>query len=284
MITIRQALQNARARFAAVSDSPGLDAHVLLATVLGVERAHLLGHPEQPLTETQAERYEAWVARHESGEPLAYILGRRGFYDLDLMVTPDVLIPRPETELLLERALAFAKDRQHLTVVDVGTGSGALAVTFAVHVPDANVYAIDVSEAALSVARENARAHGMGSNIVFANGNLLAPLVEIGVTVDIIMANLPYIASDEVPRLDVSRYEPTLALDGGPDGLDLVRQLLAQVPQVARPGALVLLEIGAGQGAAALALAGPNATLRQDYAGLDRIIEFTVKSIKDDAG
>lgn len=251
-----------------------LDAHVLLGAVLGVERAYLLAHPEAVLTPEQAERFEAWVTRCAAGEPVAYLLGRRAFYDRDFIVTPDVLIPRPETELLLENALAWVVDRA-LTAVDVGTGSGALAVTLAANKPQVRVHAVDVSAAALAVARKNAAAAGV--DVQFYEGDLLTPLVERGIMLDLVMANLPYIASDEVPTLAVSRYEPVLALDGGGDGLELVRRLLAQVPLVANAGALVLLEIGAGQGAATLALVrgalpGARAELLLDYAGHDRIV------------
>lgn len=276
MTTIADALRSARARFEPVSDSASLDAHVLLAAALGVTRAHLLGYPEQVLTDAQVERFDGWVARHAAGEPVAYILGRRGFYDLEFEVTPDVLIPRPETELLLEQALAFAAGQPGLTAVDVGTGSGALAVTFAAHAPDATVYAVDISPAALAVAGRNAARNGVADRVTFLEGDLLSPLIERGVRVDLVMANLPYIAADEARALEVSRYEPMLALDGGPDGLDLVRRLLAQLPNAANPGALVLLEIGAGQGAATLALTGGRGTLHQDYAGLDRIVALRV--------
>src|SRR5690606_27611434 len=131
MPTIGEALRDAQKRFAPSSESPGLDAHVLLCDVLAVERAYLLAHPEQPLTDEQAARFEAFVQRHAEGEPVAYILGRRAFYDREIFVTPDVLIPRPETELLLERALEFVKPRPSAVAADIGTGSGALAVTLA---------------------------------------------------------------------------------------------------------------------------------------------------------
>src|SRR5690606_6940580 len=141
-------------------------------------------------------------------------------------------------------------------VVDVGTGSGALAVTFAAHVPDAQVYAIDISPGALDVARRNAIEHGVAERITFLQGDLVTPLIERGIQVDLVMANLPYIAAGELPELAVSRYEPLLALDGGADGLDLIRRLVAQLPLVCRPRALALLEIGADQGEAVLKLVG----------------------------
>ncbi len=164
-----------------------------------------------------------------------------------------------------------------MTVADVGTGSGALAVTYAAHRPKAQVYAIDISPKALEVAKANAQRQNV--NVTFYQGDLLAPLIERGIQFELIIANLPYIASDEVPQLAVSRYEPTLALDGGADGLDLIRRLLDQIPKVTKPGALILLEIGAGQGSAALALAQAKlspkrAELILDYAGLDRIIRL----------
>ncbi len=268
-MTIRDALRAARQLI------DPLDAHVLLGEVLGVDRAYLIAHPEVELTPTQAERFARFMKRCAVGEPVAYILGRRAFYDRDFRVTPAVLIPRPETELLLERALEWAGKRT-LTAVDVGTGSGALAVTLVAKRPNIDVHAVDISPAALEVARQNAA--GQGTQVTFYEGDLLKPIIELGLKIDLVMANLPYIASDELPDLDVSRYEPRLALDGGSDGLVLIRRLLKQIPQAVNPGALVLLEIGAGQGAAVLSLvrqglAPKSAHLILDYAGLDRIIE-----------
>jgi release factor glutamine methyltransferase len=269
---IRQQLANAKSRLSSVSSSASLDAQLLLAEVLGVSRAYVLAHGEQILTEAQVERFEEFVRRREAGEPIAYILRRKPFYDREFIVSPAVLIPRPETELLLEWALEIADRDGARTVVDVGTGSGALAVTFAALRPQIKVYAVDVSEAALRVAQENARLHDV--QIEFVHGSLLQPLIERGVKVDLVMANLPYISRDEVPTLEVSRYEPTLALDGGTDGLDLIRELLRQAPQACSSGATLLLEIGADQGEAMLRLgqAFAEVELRQDYAGLDRMV------------
>lgn len=267
-LTIRNMLREARLRI----DS--LDAHVLLGAALGVDRAYLLTQPEALLTSEQVERFAGWVTRCAAGEPVAYILGRRAFFDRDFAVTSDVLIPRPETELLLENALAWVGE-QSITAADIGTGSGALAVTLAANRPTADVYAVDISPAALEVARGNAARHRV--RVTFFEGDLLTPMIERGIKLDLIMANLPYIPAGELPDLAVTRYEPRLALDGGTDGLVLIRRLLGQVLQVAKPGALVLLEIGAGQGEAVLALARQvlkpqDAALILDYAGLDRII------------
>jgi release factor glutamine methyltransferase len=276
-LTIRQILDLARQKLASVSDSAGLDAQLLLAYVLGIERAYLLAHPEQILTAEQHEQYTALVERAAAGEPLPYILGRRAFYDREFIVTPAVLIPRPETELLLEQALAFTRSHPGCRAVDVGTGSGALAVTLAASCPDTTIYAVDISPEALEIARQNAEANE--AKVIFFEGDLLTPLLERRIKVDLLMANPPYIPTGDLPALAVSRYEPNLALDGGADGLDLVRRLLNQATAVCTPGACVLLEIGADQGEAVLTLAHtalPDAQiiLLKDYAGLDRVVRL----------
>ncbi len=268
--TIKLALAQARARIAS------LDAHVLLGDVLGVDRAFLIAHPDTLLTDDQSRTFADDVARCAAGEPVAYILGRRAFYDRDFIVTPDVLIPRPETELLLEQALDWSGERD-LTAADVGTGSAALAITLAALRPRISVHAVDTSVAALAVARQNAARQQ--AEVPFYHGDLRAPLIDLDVKLDLIMANLPYIPAGDLPDLAVSRYEPRLALDGGADGLDLIRRLIAQVPRAINPDALMLLEIGAGQGSAVLDLARTVLTPRAadlilDYAGHDRIIRI----------
>lgn len=277
LMTIGAVLQNAKQRLAAVSPSASLDAQLLLAEVLSVSRVYVLAHPERELTSEQAAQYQAFILRRERGEPMAYILRRKPFYDREFVVSPAVLIPRPETELLLEWALDLMPSEQSGIMVDVGTGSGALAVTFAAHRPDATVYAVDISEAALEVAQQNARLSEV--NVQFIQGDLLQPLIDRGIKAALVLANLPYIARDEVPSLEVSRYEPTLALDGGADGLDLIRLLLAQALSACAPGGNILLEIGADQGEAVLKLAQEigEAELRQDYAGLDRMVRVKLE-------
>ncbi|GAB4526916.1 MAG: peptide chain release factor N(5)-glutamine methyltransferase [Anaerolineae bacterium] len=273
--TIGAWLVEAKRRFAAISSSPALDAQLLMAAVLNVSRAHVIAHPEKALTEAQMAQFAAWAARRAEGEPLAYLLGRKAFYDREFIVTADVLIPRPETEHLLEAALGFVHGKAGISAVDVGTGSGALAVTLAAHAPHCTVYATDISPAALAVAQQNAALNHV--NITFLQGDLLLPLGAR--RVDLVMANLPYIATTVMHGLPVAQHEPHLALDGGADGLDVIRRLLAQVPDYCNPGAFILLEIGADQGEAVVALGqalSPSVMLMQDYAGLDRLVAITL--------
>jgi len=275
--TIRDVLTDAKARFAPISTSASLDAQLLLAEVLGVSRAHVIAHPEKSLTPAQSQQIDDWVARRARGEPIAYILGRQAFYDRTFAVSSHVLIPRPETEHLLEMAIAYTQAHPRAVCVDVGTGSGALAVTLAAHAPSATVHAVDVSAGALAIARHNATTHAV--TVQVHQGDLLLPLAQAGLTLDLVMANLPYIATETMHDLAVSQYEPHLALDGGADGLDLIRRLLAQVPQVCAADALILLEIGADQGQAVQHLAQQTLSPRavyvvQDYAGLDRVVRI----------
>ena len=250
----------------------------LLCHALGVERAFLFTRPEQALSAAQWARFDSMLKRRAAGEPIAYITGRKGFYDIDLLVSPVALIPRPETELLLEAALRLSRDRPGLTVADIGTGSGALAVSFARQRPAASVYATDVCGEALELARLNAERNR--ANVAFLEGDLAQPLIERGIRLDLLLANLPYIAADELASLAVSRFEPRLALDGGVDGLRLIRRLLRQLPLVCPPGAVALLEIGADQGAAVVELAhelpGADCEIWPDYAGLDRIARIAL--------
>jgi len=258
-------------------DSPRLDAELLLADILGVNRAAILARPDRLLAPKALTRFRDLVGRRARREPLAYIVGHREFFDLDFVVDARVLIPRPETELLVEHTLHLSRmAAKPLTIADVGTGSGAIAVTLAVHLPAATVYALDDSAGALAVAAENARHHNVASRVHCLPGDLLAPLP---VAVDLITANLPYVTTTEWADLapEIRDYEPRAALDGGPDGLVAIRALLATAGSYLNPGGAILVEIGAGQGQAALALARdhfPRAKieLRRDYGGLDRLL------------
>ncbi len=258
-------------------ESPQLDAELLLARVLGVNRAAVLARPEQRLTPKQLTLYRDLTARRGNREPLAYIVGHREFFGLEIMVDHRVLIPRPETELLVERALGIASRlASPLRIADVGAGSGAIAVSLAVHLPRATVYALDDSADALEVVAENARRHHVASRVRCLRSDLLSALPN---PVDLIAANLPYVTTEEWEQLapEIRDHEPRSALDGGSNGLEFVGRLLATAGPWLRSGGAILLEIGAGQGVAATNLAReclPQARVElvQDYAGLDRLI------------
>lgn len=278
METVGQALAWARERLVEQSDTALVDARLLLTYLLRADHAALVAHPERPLTGPETAAYHDLVLRAAAGEPVPYLIGHWPFGTLDLIVTPDVLIPRPETEHLVDAALGWAREVA-LRIVDVGTGSGAIAIALAEHLPLAQFWALDSSEAALAIARRNAQRYDLLSRIAFFAGDLLTPLIERGLTVDVIAANLPYIASGDLAGLAVARHEPRAALDGGLDGLNLIGRLLDQAPGVlAQPG-LLLLEIGAGQGQRVAALArqafpGARVGILKDYAGHDRVVRL----------
>ena len=261
------------------TDTPELDAQVLLGHVAVKTRAALLTHPEQPLTGAQHSRFERAIMRRARGEPVAYITGTKEFFGIDLVVDRRVLIPRPETETLVERALE-ACGEGGCVVADVGTGSGAIALAIALNRPMAHVYATDTSGDALAVARANAaRVLGRAweERLTLLHGALLQPIAE---KVDVVCANLPYIPTGELTALPASvrDYEPWSALDGGPDGLDPYRALLADVDtQLARPGTL-LMECDPRQAETLLELAltalpGARGEIVPDLAGAARVVE-----------
>lgn len=261
-------------------DTPGLDAQVLLAKVTGKPRAWVLAHPEAPLTGSRAAALEALAQRLSDGEPLPYLLGEWEFFGLSFEVTPDVLIPRPETELLVESAIARLKDLRgdNLRVADVGTGSGCIAISLAVTVPGVRVTATDISAEALEVARRNAVRHGVEERVEFQCCNLLP---DSPADFHLIVANLPYIPTRTLCKLPVYRREPTLALDGGTDGLSAIRSLIEQAPERLAPGGMLLMEIEASEGAAVLSLAcdafsEAEVHLHKDVAGHDRLLEVRI--------
>jgi release factor glutamine methyltransferase len=286
---IRSTLADLTDHLRAVTDTPELDAQVLLGHVLGRSRSWILTHPETLLDASEAERVRTDLTQLQAGTPLPYLLGHWEFFGLDFMVTPAVLIPRPETELLVENALAFLKSRKRerlssLRAADIGTGSGCIAVSLATRLPELRVLATDLSRAALEVARSNARKHLVSERVDFIECDLMPPHPDPLPTeshFDLICANLPYIPSETVPSLPIFGREPTLALDGGPTGLDIIGRLLAIAPKWLAPQGLILLEIEASLGLQALALAcdlfsEANIHLHQDLSGKDRLIEIAL--------
>ena len=280
---------------AAGSETPRLDAELLLAFANGVDRSGILAHPEAIVGTGPAEAYDRFLERRAAGEPVAYIRGFKEFHGLAFSVDPRALIPRPETELLVDLGLAEVMRRltsgllpgagAALGVLDVGTGSGAVAIAVAValrsrRVPpeEVEIVALDISPDALDLARENAVGHAVGDRLRFEAGDLVPP----GNTEwDVILANLPYVRDDAMADLPVATtFEPALALDGGPAGLAVIERLLDHLPGSLAIGGVAMLEIGAAQGAAivervAARLEGWACVVEPDLAGLPRVARVT---------
>ena len=278
-------LSDTTARLAPISDTPALDASVLIAHVIHKPRTWVVAHRELTLSTEQRKQLDDSLARLERGESFPYVIGHWEFFGLEFDITPDVLIPRPETELLVEKAIAWLQESPvRRTVADVGTGSGAIAVSIAVNIPDVHVLATDISYKALEVARGNARKFGVSNRIDFLQCDLLPPHIGSLPTqshFDLICANLPYIPTEALQNLPVFRHEPTLALNGGADGLDLIRGLLKTGPEWLAPNGMMLLEIEARRGIQALNLACDLFSeavihLHQDLAGQDRLLEIMI--------
>lgn len=290
MTTIKEALeQGIQALMQQGSREARLDAQVLLGHVMGVDRTTFYAYPEREVPQEQLVRYRELIAHRQQGEPVAYLTGHKEFYGLDFLVDRRVLIPRPETELLVETALAAIRSKldsgQLPVVADIGTGSGAIAVTLAVEEPRLPyLYACDISSDALAVARLNCQRHQVEQRVRLLQGDLLAPLPE---PVDVLVANLPYVGTDEMTDMtvDVLDYEPHQALFSGPQGLGHLQRLCQEARKEGRlkEGAVMLLEIGYRQCEPLMRLLHelwPQATVicHKDYAGWDRLIEMRLLS------
>jgi release factor glutamine methyltransferase len=276
--TVGKSLEEVISRLDKNSATPALDARGLLGRVLGKPGSWVMAHPEVSLTTRQAAALESLVVRLERGDPFPYVLGHWEFFGLEFEVTPDVLIPRPETEFLVELAIGWLRAHPAFRyAVDVGTGCGCIGISLAANFPDLHVLASDLSADALNIARRNAVKNGVGARMEFACCDLLPA----GTEFDLIVANLPYIPTKTLHRLPVFEREPTMALDGGKDGLDLIKRLLAIAPSRLVPGGLLLMEIGASEGPLALSyacdvFAESEIHLHKDLAGRDRILEIQV--------
>lgn len=252
-MTLKQALFNAGKMLAGLEDvyDPVFESEVLLRYSLGISRAQLYIDLNQELEPEKEKLFQEWVKRRSLGEPVAYIIRCREFFGIDFYVDPRVLIPRPETELLVEKAIRYSKQfldnvypSTKITIADIGTGSGAVAISLAVNLPHAKIYATDISASALEVAEINSCKHNVTERITLLQGDLLNPLPG---PVDILVANLPYVTRADLTRMPSAKYEPELALDGGESGLERIFQLCYQLKGRICPGGCVLLEIGMGQ-------------------------------------
>jgi release factor glutamine methyltransferase len=278
--TVGALIRAAQSYLAVTNGAPRLEAEVLLAHVLACSRTHLYAHPERKLSSELRTRFQRLVSRRAADEPLPYLIGETQFYGMELHVDPRVLIPRPETETLVELAGAWLTAHRRAekapAVVDVGTGSGAIAISLAVDASWARIYAADLSSPALDVARDNARRHNVYERITFLLSDLLEALAD---PVDLIVSNPPYIAQEEWATLPagVREREPRLALDGGVDGLQIIQRLLVDAARRLRTQGALMIEIGAAQGPEARKAARrafPDAEIQivQDLAGRDRVL------------
>ena len=249
-MTLRQALIASSEILSAnpnLRDTAARDAELLLLNQLGIERVQLFTNPDKELTKEEESSFWQNVRRRAASEPIQYIIGRQEFYGLNFLVTPAVLIPRPETEHLVEAILQVLPHEEILNILDVGTGSGILAITLALHLPHAEITAIDISAAAIRVARQNAEAHHVADRIHFVESDLLAGLPDF--SFDAIVSNPPYVAESDRDTLhpQVRNYEPATALFAGETGLDIYRRLIPQADIALKPNGLLALEIGYGQ-------------------------------------
>ncbi len=270
-MNLKQSLAEAGQLLAAggIEDAP-LEAEVMLRHCLRIGRVQLFADLDRQLEPRDYDGYRRFLERRLSGEPTAYITGHKEFYGLDFQVSPDVLIPRPETELLVEKAIAVARRRHSASLAEAGTGCGAIAVCLALNLPETVIYATDVSPTALNVARANGEKHGVSARVRLLEGDTLAP---VPVSVDMVVANMPYVRTSEC----AGTREPLIALDGGPDGMDCIRRLCGQAGDKLNPHGTLLLEIGQDQDRPLLAfLKGlfPNSSIdiARDLAGIPRVI------------
>lgn len=274
-LTVKRALSQAIPTLSQTgTDTPRLDAEVLLAHLLRQNRAWLVAHNDFLLSLEIEDQYKRLIQRRAQREPAAYIIGQREFYGLAFHVSPQTLIPRPETELLVEEALSFIQPGWR--ALDVGTGSGCIAITLALRAPQTSIFASDISAGALAVARQNAQQHGAAKRVRFFQADLLKGL---NGPFNLIVSNPPYISIEEWATLepDVKDYEPSLALNDGASGLKIIEKILQDTPAKLTLGGALLIEIGAGQASAALKLAQKYCPqlrfeIKQDLARRDRLL------------
>lgn len=253
-------------------DTPQLDAQLMMAYALGCSRLDVIAHPERILTTTEETAFHRALDRRAARYPLAYILGRKEFFGLEIDVSPAVLIPRPETEILVEECLKRVGEEP--LIADVGTGSGAIAVALAVRIPKARIWATDTSEEALKVARANSQKHGVATRVSIVRGDLLEPLIRAELQFAAVVSNPPYIPSAVIESLESEvRCEPACALDGGADGLDAYRRLF---PQAVGCTTFMAVEIGIGQADPVTQIAREagwaDVEIVRDLAGIERVV------------
>lgn len=285
-LTLLKAWQSAKGRLEAVGlDSPVIDARLLVEAAADATRADIVTDPHRPLSPDQETTLEDYLARRERRQPVSHILGRKGFWKIMLSVTPDVLTPRPDTEVIVDYVLKQFPEEMAFTILDLGVGSGAIVLSILAERPRAKGLATDISDEALAVARENAANLGLSSQLAFARGDWTDGLADA--SFDVIVSNPPYIATEVIETLDpeVKDHEPRLALDGGADGLDHYRRLAPQIMRVLKPGGAFAVEIGYDQKDAVEALfndAGANDVWTiKDLSNNDRVVVGTKNPLEN---
>jgi release factor glutamine methyltransferase len=276
-VQLRQALHSAIAQLeAAAIEEPRLQAEVLVFHVLHCNRAYLFAHPERELSSAEQSQYDRVISRRVAGEPLQYITGHQEFWKADFLVTPAVLIPRPETEHLVEAALDLVRHfalGPRLKLIDVGTGSGAIAITLARELPQAEIHAVDLSPEALEIARLNAQ--HLGASVHFSLSDVFASVAR-DASFDFVVSNPPYVGHNEADKVQevVKHHEPPMAVFAGDDGFDVIRRLIPQSLEALRPGGWLLIEIGYTQSEAVRALLGGWHSIHivADLAGIPRVV------------
>ncbi len=280
-MTLKQTFSHAREILTAnnIEDST-LESELLLRHTLKISRVQLYLDLDYELNSKEEVTFWHLIERRLSGEPAAYIIGHREFYGFDFYVDPSVLIPRPESELLVEKALKLAQNRTMPAIAEVGTGCGAIAISLALNLPQTKIYATDISASALKVALFNCQKHGVVNRICLLQGDMLNPIPE---PVDLIVTNLPYVKESELPPVYSANFEPLLALNGGSDGLEKIRRLCRQANNKLYPDGYLLLEMGQGQRRAVttfLRSLFPSAKIEvtPDLGGIDRVVSLTLPS------
>jgi release factor glutamine methyltransferase len=282
-LTLIEAVNRASAKLIAAGISNArLDVEVLLSHIFMRDRAWVITHPDEALDETKLSFFEAAVNRRARREPLQYITGKQEFWGLEFNVTPDVLIPRPETELLVESTLKIIQTASRaITIVDLCAGSGCIAVSLAKEIDIVRIFATDASGRALAIAKRNARSHNVSDRIRFLEGDLFGPLEELNIhgMVDLIVSNPPYVRSGDLPELqpEVRDFEPELALIAGPEGTEIQQRIIYTAPEFLRRGGSLIMEMGQGQSDSLVEIVNDscqynNPEILKDLAGIERVI------------
>jgi release factor glutamine methyltransferase len=278
MIALKELILEGRKAFEEISETAALDTELLVCHVLGITKLNILMEPDRPVKAEDAEMLRALFKRRAEGFPVQYLIGTEGFMGLEFNVTPSVLIPRPDTELLVEKIIELADNRKGMRILDIGTGSGAIAVSLAYYLKSSQVETVDISEDATEVARGNAEKNGVAGRVKFLSGDVFGPVAE-GTKYDVIVSNPPYIPSEDIDglQIEVAVHEPRLALDGGLDGYDFYRRIIDEAPAYLNEEGILAFETGHDQARTIADLMEKSGnyeklSIHKDLAGIERVV------------